>query len=92
MPIRLHRCPNIWVKPERHPCWRVQKELDDAAVPYTVVKGPLRPGKRDDLERLSGQRKFPVIEFEDGSIYREESEDMAATIKAGRLDEKRSGA
>jgi Glutaredoxin len=91
MAVRLHRCPNIWVKLQAHPCWRVQKELDDAGVSYEVVKGPLRPGKRDDLERLSGQRKFPVIEFEDGSIYREESKDMAATIKAGRLDEKRSG-
>ena len=30
-----------------------------------------------------------MIEFEDGSIYREESKDMAATIRAGKLDEKR---
>ena len=45
------------------------------------MKGPLRCGKRDDLERLSGQRKYPVIEFDDGSVYREESKDMAATIR-----------
>jgi len=55
------------------------------------VKAPLRPAKRDDLERLSGQRKLPVIELEDGSAYREESKAMAETIAAGRLDEKRSG-
>ena len=55
------------------------------------MKGPLRPSKRDDLERITGQRKYPAIEFEDGSVYREESKDMAATIAAGRLDEKRSG-
>ena len=54
------------------------------------MKGPLRSGKRDDLERLSGQRKYPVIEFEDGSAYRGESKEMAETIRAGRLDEKRS--
>jgi hypothetical protein len=30
-----------------------------------------------------------VIEFEDGSVYREESKDMAATIAAGQLDSKR---
>ena len=54
------------------------------------MKGPLRPSKRDDLERMTGQRKYPAIEFEDGSVYREESKDMAATIAAGRLDEKRS--
>ena len=52
MAVRLHRCPNIWVK-------------------------------------LSGQRKLPVIEFDDGSVYREESREMAATISDGRLDEKR---
>ena len=33
-----------------------------------------------------------MIEFEDGSIYREESKDMAATIRAGKLDEKRGTA
>ena len=91
MAARLHRCPNIWIKIGAHPCWRVQKALDEAGVDYEIEKGPLRSGKRDDLERLSGQRKFPVIEFEDGSVYREESADMAATIKAGRLDEKRAG-
>ena len=82
----------MWVKIEGHPCWRVQKALDDAGVSYEVVKGPLRRGKRGDLERLSGQRKYPVIEFDDGSVYREESKDMAATLQAGRLDEKRSAA
>ena len=56
-----------------------------------MVKGPLRSSKRDDLERMTGQRKYPAIEFEDGSVYREDSKDMAATIAAGRLDEKRSG-
>jgi hypothetical protein len=29
-----------------------------------------------------------VIEFENGSIYREESKDMAATTRAGKLDER----
>jgi hypothetical protein len=43
------------------------------------------PGKRDELERLSGQRKYPVIEFSDGRIYREESKEMAARIRAGNL-------
>ena len=90
MAVRLHRCSSLWVKVNRHPCWRVQKALDEAGVEYELVKGPVRSGKRDDLERLSGQRKYPVIEFEDGSAYREESKEMAETIRAGRLDEKRS--
>jgi hypothetical protein len=57
-----------------------------------VVKGPLRPGKRDDLERISGQRKYPVIEFEDGSTYRAESADMAERIRAGELRSDAGGA
>jgi glutaredoxin len=89
MTVRLHRCSNVWVKLNGHPCWKVQKALDEAGIQYEIVKGPLRPGKRDDVERLSGQRKYPVIEFEDGSTYREESKDMAATIAAGQLDGKR---
>jgi glutaredoxin len=90
MAVRLHRCPNEWVKLGGHPCWKVQKALDEAGIEYETVKGPLRPGKRDELERLTGQRKYPAIEFEDGSVYREESKEMAATIMGGRLDEKRS--
>jgi glutaredoxin len=85
MAVRLHRCSNIWVKIDGHPCWKVQKALDEQGVDYEIVKGPVRKGKRDDLERLSGQRQYPVIEFEDGRVYREESKDMAARIRAGEL-------
>jgi hypothetical protein len=90
MAIKLYRCKNIWVKAGGHPCWRVQKALDDAGIEYEIVAGPWPGrGQRGDIERLSGQAKYPVIQFEDGSVYREESRDMAATITAGRLDEKR---
>jgi glutathione S-transferase len=89
--VKLHRCPNVWVKLGGHPCWRVQKALDEQGIEYELVKGPLRPGKRDDLERLSGQRKYPVIEFEDGSVYRAESQDMAARIRSGGLLDQPSG-
>ena len=91
MAIRLYRCSNMWVKVQGHPCWKVQSALDDQGIEYEVVKGPLRKGKRDEIEQLSGQRAYPVIQFEDGSVYREESKDMAATIRAGRLDAKRGG-
>jgi len=92
MAIKLHRCSNVWVKIRGHPCWKVQKALDDQGIEYEIVKGPVRRGKRDELERLSGQRMYPVIQFEDGSIYREESKQMAETIRAGKLQEKRQGA
>jgi glutathione S-transferase len=85
MPVKLHRCSTMWVKIDAHPCWRVQKALDEQGIEYEVVKGPLRPGKRDELEKLSGQRKYPAIEFEDGRVYREESKDMADRIRAGQL-------
>ena len=74
-----------------HPCWRVQKALDEQGIEYEIVTGPVRPGKRDELEQLSGQRKYPVIEFEDGRTYREESADMATRIRAGKLFESPGG-
>lgn len=85
MAIKLHRCRNVWVKVGAHPCWKVQKALDEQGIDYELVKGPVRRGRRDDLERLSGQRAYPVIEFEDGRVYRAESADMAARIRSGRL-------
>jgi glutathione S-transferase len=84
-PVKLHRCPNTWLKIGPHPCWKVQKALDDQGIEYEIVKGPLRRGKRDDLERLSGQRLYPVIEFPDGEVYRAESKDMVARIESGGL-------
>lgn len=85
MSVKLYRCSTMWVKIDAHPCWKVQKALDEQGIEYEVVKGPLRPGKRNELEQLSGQRKYPAIEFEDGRVYREESKDMAARISAGKL-------
>ncbi|HMJ72744.1 MAG TPA: glutathione S-transferase N-terminal domain-containing protein [Solirubrobacterales bacterium] len=87
MAVKLHRCSTMWVKIDAHPCWRVQKALDDEGIEYEVVKGPVRKGKRDELDNLSGQRKYPVIEFENGRAYREESADMAKRIHAGQLFE-----
>src|SRR4051794_4604773 len=90
VPVKLHRCSSMWVKINGHPCWKVQKALDEQGVDYEVVKGPLRRGKRDDLELMSGQRKYPVIEFEDGSTYRAESNEMAERIRSGGLFEGRA--
>jgi glutaredoxin len=85
MAVKLYRCSNEWVKIGAHPCWKAQKALDEQEIDYELVKGPLRSSKRHDLERLSGQRQYPVIEFEDGRVYREESKDMAERIRAGNL-------
>lgn len=91
MAVKLHRCSNLWVKVDAHPCWRVQKALDEAGVEYEVEEGPLRRGKRDEVERLSGQRRYPMVEFEDGTVYRDESAVMAEKIRSGRLFEGRGG-
>jgi glutathione S-transferase len=91
MAVKLHRCGNLWVKLSGHPCWRVQKALDETGIEYEIVKGPWPRGKRTELERLSGQKAYPVIEFEDGAVYREDSGAMAARIRAGKLFEAHGG-
>jgi glutaredoxin len=85
MALRLHRCSATWLKIGPHPCWAVQKALDEEGVDYDVVKGPLRKSRRDEIGRLSGQRLYPVIEFEDGRVLREESKEMEERIRSGRL-------
>jgi glutathione S-transferase len=85
MAIKLHRCSVEWFKLSIHPCWVVQNALDEEGVEYDVVTGPLRGSKRGAVKELSGQGKYPVIEFEDGSVYRAESDEMAARIRAGKL-------
>ncbi len=90
MAIKLHRCSGQWVKIKAHPCWRVEKALIDQGIEYERVPGPLSRSKRDTIDRLSGQRLYPVIEFEDGSVYREQSKQMEQTIRAGTLRERQS--
>ena len=69
-----------------HPCWKVQQALDDTGVEYEIVEEKYFGGRAPTLEH-TGQKRFPWIEFEDGSVYREESADMAETIRAGKLFE-----
>jgi hypothetical protein len=90
--VKLYRCKNTWAKFGPHPCWKVQKALDEAGVAYELVLGPW-PGRKDRtaLVEGTGQASYPAIQFEDGSWYREESADMARTIREGRLVEKQGG-
>lgn len=92
MAVKLHRCPFTFLRSGHlDHCYAVQKALEDQGVDYEVVKEPWLPrSRRKEVERLSGQQLLPVIEFEDGSAYREQSKDMAATIAAGQLDSKRA--
>jgi glutaredoxin len=84
----------MWVKIGGHPCWKVQKALDESGIAYEVVDegSSFKSSSRSQTIEKTGQKRFPWIEFEDGGVYREESKDMAATIRAGKLDEKRQTA
>jgi glutathione S-transferase len=84
--IRLHRCSIMFVKGP-HPCWRVQKALEEAGVEYEVVKHPAFPrGRRKEYMRLTGgEHLLPAIELDDGTVLREESKDLIRRVREGRL-------
>ena len=84
MAMKFHRCSNMWVKLGGHPCWRAQKALDKAGVEYELVLHSGLRFRRPKVEAMTGQRKVPFIEFEDGTILQESSE-IAARAKAGTL-------
>src|SRR5689334_7003052 len=89
MAVKLHRCSGQWVKIKAHPCWRVEKALKDMRIEYERVPGPSTSrDKRTELIEGTGQDRYPAIQFEDGTWYREESKDMERTIREGRLLEK----
>jgi glutathione S-transferase len=83
--IKLHRCPATFAKTPGHPCWKVQTALRDAGIGYEIVKQPTLRRRRTEYERRTGQRLLPGIEFEDGTMLREESDDLVARISEGRL-------
>ena len=84
MAVKLHRCGVMFVKGP-HPCWRVQKALDDAGIEYEIVRhSPIR-GRRTDLIERSGQKMLPVVELPDGTMVREESARLAERIRVGEL-------
>ncbi len=88
MAVTLHRCGNEWVKIGAHPCWKIEKALQEMGIEYTLAPGPLRRGKRDEMAEHTGQQLYPAIELEDGTWYREESSEMEKTIRAGTLMER----
>jgi glutathione S-transferase len=84
--VKLHRCPLTFLHTDHDACWKVQRALDEQGVDYEIVKQPLYPrGRRTEMQRLSGQVMLPVIEFEDGTAYRDESSAMAARVRGGDL-------
>lgn len=91
MAVKLYRCSNQWAKFGGHPCWKVETALIESGVEYERVPGPFRKSKRDALVAGTGQRLYPAIQFEDGTWYREQSKDMAQTIRDGKVMERGGG-
>jgi len=86
MTVKLHRCPVMWPKTERHPCYAVEHALDEAGVDYVIVKEPVLPrSRRKNVIEHTGQALLPAIELEDGTWYREQSADMVKAIRAGKF-------
>ena len=83
--LKLHRCSWTFVHSDHEACWKVQHALDEMGMDYEVVKHGYGKGGRAEVEALSGQRRLPVIEFESGEVYRAESDEMAARVRAGSL-------
>ena len=93
MAVKLHRCKNLFAKFGGHPCWKVQKALDEQGIEYEVVPSPWPSRKkRTAVIEGTGQPLYPAIQFEDGSWYREESKEMERTIREGHLLEKQQSA
>jgi len=93
MAVTLHRCPFTFLHTDLDSCWKVQKALDEQGIEYEIRKEMGFPrGRRKEIIEKTGQHFLPVIEFEDGSTYREESSDMAKTIREGKLFERSASA
>jgi glutaredoxin len=83
--VKLHRCSWTFLHTDHDACWRVQRALDEQGIEYDLVKHGYGKGRRPEVVALSGQKLLPVIELEDGTVYREESKDMAARVRSGEL-------
>ena len=100
MAVKLHRCGTTWLKIAAHPCWRVQRALDEVGIEYEVVEHAKSRGTRTvlamrqvslcfaaspDYIELTGEPALPAIELEDGTVIQEEAKFLAARIREGGL-------
>ena len=64
----------------------MRSALDHANVDYELVTHPLYPrSKRTALIELTGQDRLPVIQFDDGTVLREESKALVERIRTAAL-------
>jgi hypothetical protein len=83
--VKLHRCSWTFLHSDLDTCWRVQRALVDQGIDFEIVKHGYGKSHREAVVQLSGQKWLPVVEFEDGTPYRAETDDMVQHIRAGNL-------
>jgi glutathione S-transferase len=83
MTVKLHRCSGTAIKGP-HPCWVAQHALDEAGVEYELVTHPVLRPFRGGLKQLTGQRKLPLVEYDDGTFLRD-SKTIAKRATDGSL-------
>jgi glutathione S-transferase len=81
--VKLYTCPfethgGSLPGPIAHPCGKAAKALDDAGHVYEIEKvsggigmpwtWPSRAKDRAEVERLSGQRKVPILVLDNGDV------------------------
>lgn len=84
MTVKLHRCGLTFIKSDGHPCWKVEKALEESGIDYEVVLEPTFPrGRRKDVIEHTDQSKLPVIETSDGEWVRDEGSVLAERVATG---------
>lgn len=87
MSTKLHTCGVTWLKIDAHPCWTVEKALNERGVDYEAVREPTYPrSRRKAIEEHTNQRLLPVIETADGTWIREDSKVLIERINTGEFD------
>ena len=58
----------------------------DANIDYEIVEEPVLPrSRRRAVIEATGQNRLPAIELDDGSWWHDDSHELAAAIRSGRL-------
>ena len=85
--VKLHRCSYTFLHVNADACWRLQKALDEKGVDYEIVTHGYGKSEksRADVVALTGQKYLPALELADGTVVREETDDMVAKVTSGEL-------
>ena len=55
MAVKLHRCPGQWVKIKAHPCWKIEKALQDMGWQVSTSEFGYMP--KDPMEIAESAKK-----------------------------------